>query len=77
MTAPPQAPASAPARLSARMHALYASGRSFAAIAAALNGRGERAIRGGRWFASSVRLFMLRTPPARPTNESPTRSMSC
>jgi hypothetical protein len=54
------------AALSTYMHELYAKGTSFDAIAAALNRRGERGMRGGRWFAASVRLFLLHTQPGQP-----------
>lgn len=70
----PSPPAAAP--VFTYMHELYANGASFDAIAAALNRRGERGARGGRWFAASVRLCLLQKA-ASPINESSLRSPQC
>jgi hypothetical protein len=58
------------------MKEMYAGGASFDAIAAALNRRGERTVKGGRWYAASVRLCLLRAA-ACPSNQSPLRSSPC
>jgi hypothetical protein len=58
--------------LAARMQALRARGASFDLIASSLNQSGVPAHHGGRWFAATVRLALLKSgaPPAPQRNDS-------